>query len=485
MKNSAAALGLSCLVAWVIATPLAARAQDDTSTPDSVIRFNGEDESRCLALEVARDCRAVRIEAIVVEGLGRTRRKVVTRELLFEEGGYASIDQIEESMTRLRNLGLFREVSWELVSQKVAGPDGIPAETNPARPSRVLRIRVDERWTMLPSFLLLRGGGLTRGAVGVSDINLFGRYIELGFQYDRLALDEAFLQRGGAANSFVAWVRNPRFLDTFTMVGLDAWSTVRLRSIYEDETGEREGGFTINRKMLVLRSRRELLWWLRVGLNVELVRDEFSFDYLPEETRDIQLANFGGPPPGGDTLGLRASVRYGRVNRDDFYYDGWSLTQYIGHADQIWGSDFRFSQFENILLWYKRIPWRGNLAARLRAGTTNAEQIQWLYYLGGLNRVRGYPDSRFRGQSYWSLNAEYRVAPLANRWVTIQTLGFLDAGATTDEVFDFADLDAASLGLGVRLISPKIYGLVMRADYAWPLVNGTGGALSFGAQQFF
>lgn len=494
MKSPSGALAMlvvSCL-ALILASPGSAYGQaSDTGPADSELspaqgeRTQAEDEPReCLERALAPGCQTVRVDAIVVEGLGRTKHYVVMRELLFEEGDYASMRQIEESITRLRNLGLFREVSWELVSHKIAGPEGMPPEANPKRPSRVLRVVVDERWTLLPAFLFLQGGGLTRAAIGARDINLLGRYLELGFQYDRLGYNDTFWQADGAANSFVLWLRDPRFLNTFTRAGLEAWSVRRLRTIY-DEQGQAEGGFSVHRRMLAMRLQRELLWWLYAGASLELIDDSFSDDFIPDSIRQLQRQNFDGPPDGATAFILRGMMRFGRIDRDDFYYDGWSLSNHVGHSDKIWGADLRFTQIESILLWYKRIPLRGNLAARVRLGTTNAEQIQHIYFLGGLDRVRGYPDSRFRGSSYWTANAEYRVAPISGRWFAAQMVGFLDAGATSQDLFAVDRLQAASAGVGLRLISPKIYSLVMRFDYAWPLIGGQSGALSFGAQQFF
>lgn len=83
------------------------------------------------------------------------------------------------------------------------------------------------------------------------------------------------------------------------------------------------------------------------------------------------------------------------------------------------------------------------------------------------------------------MNAEYRVAPIANRWFVLQGVGFVDAGGTDTRTISFDEVDALSVGGGVRLISPKIYGLIMRADYAVPLVGGATGGLSFGGGQFF
>ncbi len=475
-------------------TPVAATAQDrevlgedDTDigvTDDRPVKGT---ERACLQRPFPEICSVVRVEAILVEGNARTKRYVIVRELDFEEGGYASLAQIRESIQRLRNLGLFREVTYELESQKVAGPEGMPPEFNPRRPSRVLKIRVDERWTLLPFFTLLQGGGLTRFATGASNVNFLGRYLEIGFQYDRLGFNDAFFETGGAANSFIFWFRDPRFLNTRVRAGFDIWRTVRFRSLFNDATGEREGGFTLSRNLLVLRTQQEFNRWFYAGINVELIDDSFSYDFLPEDRQQLQQENFGGLPESGRAFVLRGTMRFGRVDQDDFYYDGWSITQTVAHSDELWGADFRFTELEAIASFYKRLPFRQNIAARVRAGTTNTEQVQYLFYLGGLNRVRGYPDSRFRGQSYWSVNAEWRWAAIQHRLAAVQVVAFSDAGATSGALFPTEDIDALSTGGGFRLIVPKLYGFVARIDYAFALVNstGTGGGLSFGAQQFF
>jgi outer membrane protein assembly factor BamA len=159
----------------------------------------------------------------------------------------------------------------------------------------------------------------------------------------------------------------------------------------------------------------------------------------------------------------------------------------MSHSDPLWGATYRFTQLGVETLWYKSIPGRGNIAARLGVDVGNADQIQHQYYMGGLSEVRGYADSRFRGQNAWVGNLEYRVAPYVSNWFVLQTLGFVDGGGVADTPTDLPrTLSAASAGLGIRLISPKIYRLVMRFDYAFPLINddGTSG-FSFGAQQFF
>lgn len=481
---------IALVVSCVLLSSSAARAQDEASLPGTppppagdASLAEGEPEA-CLDDASVDGCVRVRVDAVQIEGMFRTHRSVVLRELLFSEGDVASMRQIEESMTRLRNLGLFREVTYALATQLVAGPDGVIPAQDPDAPGRVLQITVDERWTLMPGFSFSQGGDLTSLRASVYDVNAFGRYLELGFQYGRIGRSETFLDLDGAANSFVLWARDPRFLDSFWRVGVDLWSYTRLRAYYAPD-GSVEGGFLLQRLIAVLRAEQELNRWLRVGGTLEIMSDTFTLDLLSDTVAQAQQTNFGGPPPSNRAVIARAVARLGRVNRDDFYYDGWDVSAFLGHSDPLFGATLRFTQLEAIARAYKRIPWNGNLAFRARVATTNATAIQHIYYLGGLDRVRGYRDSSFRGQQYWSVNAEYRVAPLANPWIVLQPIAFVDAGSAGDGGATFARVDAASVGGGLRVILPRVYGFVARFDYAFPLVNVGGPGFSFGAQQFF
>lgn len=473
-----------CAFAFVSLPTYAQEQIAPTPTKATTLRKkkNAEPEA-CLKQPRLSKCNTVRIEAILVKGLSRTKRYVIERELLFEEGSYTSDTQIEESMTRLRNMGLFREVTYRLITKPVKEGESVDAKAG-GIPRRVIELTFDERWTTLPAFKFGQGGGITQFIFGLYDINVLGRYWEIGGQYERLGYQETFFDSGGAANSFVVWFRNPRFLDSFWRVGADLWSVKRIRTVYDGQ-GDIEGGFLLERLQLVLRAEQEVAWWFRVGGSLELMNDDFSFDFIPDARRAAQLQSFGKLPDEGKAFILRFGAKFGRVNQDDYNYDGTLFSTYVGHTDKLWGADFRFTQLESSLRYYKKLPWRSNLALRAQVGLGNAKPIQHLFYIGGLDRVRGFVDSRFRGQNYWVANAEYRVAAFASRWFVLQPTAFVDFGSTANKTFDLLDVEAASAGVGLRIISPKIYRLVMRFDYAVPFINDGTAAFSFGAQQFF
>jgi hypothetical protein len=440
----------------------------------------------CLKAPTTPGCRIVRVEAVLVDGLISTERHVIDRELRFEEGEVTSIARIEESMVRLRNTGLFREVTYQLIARPIKSLDGDEPPAATRAPARIVRIIVDERWTLLPAFRFAQGGDLTTFSVGLYDINVAGKFMELGVQYDRLGTTEAFWTGGGAANSFVAWWRKPRFLDSYWWVSADVWSAKRLRTLYADGA-QVEGGFLLDRLLVRARAEYELEREFWAGLAFDYMDDDFSDRFVVADRSAAQRANFGGLPQGGSASRISAITRLGRVNQDDYRYDGWRVSGVMSHSDPLWGADFRFTQLGVETLFYKMLPWRGNVAARLSVDVGDAEQVQHLYYIGGLSEVRGYADSRFRGSNAWVGNLEYRVAPLATQWIVLQGVVFVDGGGVAGDATKLpTTLSALSTGVGLRIISPKIYRFVIRADYAvpWVATDGTYG-FSFGAQQFF
>lgn len=99
--------------------------------------------------------------------------------------------------------------------------------------------------------------------------------------------------------------------------------------------------------------------------------------------------------------------------------------------------------------------------------------------LGGLRRLRGYPEGRFHGRSAMYYAAEYRYIPKANplkdNWLLgklnahvdwIQLVGFLEAGRVDDE-YDIKELHErmkVSGGFGVRVFANN---LIVRVEMAF------------------
>lgn len=416
---------------------------------------------------------AYRIDAIVVRGLTRTRRSVIERELLFEEGEVATIAEIRESIQRLRNLGLFRWASFELRDERVPLPDGEFERISEGPPPRVLHIEVDERWTVIPFFTLSQGGGIFALSVGAFDINVFGRYYESGIQYTRF----------GTANSVVGWFYNPRFLDQRLFAGASGSWTNRVRAFYTDD-GELEGGYFRERRSLVGALNKEWHPWVRTGAQLRVAHDSFSYSLVPDALVEAQ-ENSGGLPDAYWDIPASVSLALGDIDQYSYLLEGARLSTNLQVASELWGSGLSYVEWTSTARGYLRLPLKANIGARVGVGATSASDFEHLFYLGGFSAVRGYVDSRFRGSHYWYANAEFRIPSLDSRWLVLQHIAFVDVTGVGDKFGELLRVDGASSGVGIRILSPKIYSLVARFDYAFPFLGSRFSQFSFGSQQFF
>ena len=144
------------------------------------------------------------------------------------------------------------------------------------------------------------------------------------------------------------------------------------------------------------------------------------------------------------------------------------------------------------VFWNNKIFWRlgesANLGLQFRWAKTNSNELQYLYYVGGFENVRGYLDGQLRGKQYWQTNLEYRDILYESRLFYLQGNVFAEAvqlidatnpiESNTNDVF-------SSAGVGLRIGSTKIYRLTARLDIALATSHPATSRISFGVQQFF
>lgn len=370
-----------------------------------------------------------------ISGLHRTLPQTVLRE--FPANASSDSLAFETGLQRLRNTALFAKVQgqWHPDSQSVA---------------------ISEKWTTIPILKLRSGGGVTAFTVGLFDPNILGRYLEAGAQYENHE----------GTHSGVVWFREPRFLGTRTLLGGDAWLTHRLR---EDFAGERSRGWHGERRVrLHLFAEPEVRKGVVPHVGLEWLDDTLSSDLLelPEE-----LSATRRPGLSSRSLVANLGLRLGTIDTDLEMQEGWTLEP---RADlSLTGPSFHRESIE--ARGFLRPASRLNFGARAFWGTGSqrAEFHDWR--IGGLEQVRGLPDNFLVGDQAWYTNIEARATVWRGDFVRLQTVAFADAGGVPG--VDRRE----SFGAGVRILSPKLYRLVVRLDWA----HGFDGGLSGGLQQFF
>lgn len=390
------------------------------------------------AVEVPASLPAV-VDAIEVEGLWRTEPFVVTRELPWKQGDLVTPEAWELGVLRLWNTLLFSRVAMSL-------------EEREGR--RIARVRVEERWTIIPIFRGAAGGGLTWIRTGLYDINFLGRFVEPGFMWERYGEYD-----GGAA-----WLRVPRLFDERRELLVTVDRSVRPRP-----------AFILRRTDAWAELTQQIHDELYAGARLMVMDDDFL---APPGPRAF------APPNPAKTLALGPTVRFGRVDTVRLRQAGWSLdlrpqlgfTTAPGHA--------LFGQISAELLLFRVAGDGFNFGLRVRGAVSTAVQEHQQFFAGGLDLVRGYTDSYLHGLALGLVNVEVRQVLFDSTWVALMGVAFVDAAAVRPGHRDDSAL-AASLGLGLRILFPRILRSGIRLDAALPLTPGGNRPFAIGVFQFF
>jgi len=401
------------------------------------------------------------VDQIIIKGLHKTKAHVVRRELLFREADALTGTLLLDSIQRLKNLRIFTRVLPYIELKK----------NHHIRLTLVL----EERWTTIPYANINSGGDTFYANAGAYDINAFGRFIEVGAQYDNW----------DGENGGVLWYRNPRILDKRLLGGIDLWSSKRPRSLFTP-SGENQGNYIIDQKKLKLLFETEIRLWFVVGLDLQFSQtDIFSINL--NKKIDSYTADLLSNSASSSEISATFSTRIGKLNYDNYLISGKQSTLFLKYAGEEIGSEAHIKKivWENTIFW--RLPHTANAALRFNAAAIETNLIQNLFYVGGFKHIRGYYDGQFRSKAYWLANAEYRIPSLKNNWLVIQHIFFLDVANASNRLSDLSQLKKTifSAGMGLRVISPKVYSFNGRIDIALLSSQKTQSYISFGAQQFF
>jgi outer membrane protein assembly factor BamA len=363
------------------------------------------------------------VDAVEVEGLWRTKRLVVLRELPWREGETVTPEAWTLGLERLWNLPIF---------SRVAG-------TLQRRDGRLIAvIRVEERWTVN---LILRfgvGGGTTWWALGVSEFNTLGRLVEAAGSF----------QRFGKITGGEAWIRDPRFLDRREELSFTAGLLGRPRP-----------EFTLLRTS----GRLEFLHQIHdahiVGARLEVMHDRLRPNDDPEGERQGKR---GGPEM--TMAGLGGVWRLGRVNTQRLLFEGWSFELRPTLLVSNDGEHDAYGQVQGQLLWFKRWGTRLNLGVRLLGAATTDAPAQQQFFIGGLEQVRSLPDNALTTTAFALANVEARLLAFDSTWFAVMGVLFVDAIGAHPSSGTATGLVAP--GFGIRLMVPRFVQSGLRIDYA-------------------
>lgn len=402
------------------------------------------------------------IKTIQIQGLSKTAAYVIERELLIQAGQIYDPDLLAESLQWIRNLRIVTKVGASTTHEA----DGV-----------VITIEMEEKWTTIPIVRFGGGGGTAFYVLGLYDINTFGRLLELGGQYENL----------GGRDAGVIWFRDPRFLNQQLRVGAEVWSIARNQDLH-DQTGALAGAYTLNRQRLNLFAEKEINPYHILGVALEWDDDRLHEQDLSVWWQEINDACAFNLSDHYQTLTAKVSYQLGRLNYQDYLVSGLSSQWSMGITGALLNERAQRIKVTWHGRWFWRVGETQNIGLNAKWGATNARILEQQFLLGGLQDIRGYANNQFIGRWFWQANLEYRISSLASDWLVVQHVVFLDAVKTAVQgraLLGSSPGPFYSTGLGIRLISPRIYRFVLRVDLAQTIGPIDRLGVAFGVQQFF
>jgi len=404
------------------------------------------------------------VRNILIRGNGRTKDKVIRRELAIYPGQVFDEVKVRRSERRLQNLGYFSTVL------SLPQPTEDPAKYD-------LAFELEEKKT--GQFVVGAGFSSVDDLIGFFEISQ-GNFDIKGWPHFTGAGQKIKLraQLGTSRSDFELDFTEPWFLDRKLSLGLSLFRSDK--RYLSDDYDQRNTGGSVSLGKQIWGPNRGILRYSLENIEVYDVEETASEAIKEEEGERIKSAL---------TLDLihdsRDSVFVAtRGNRS-------SLTSQLaggplGGETDLYMLEAQSSQY--VPLWFEHVfNLRGWISVVESYGDADRVPIFDRLFLGGARTLRGFEyrdvgpkdenEEPIGGNSAWYATAEYTI-PLASKF---RIATFFDIGNVYDESYDFDFSQYNSdWGVGVRLDLPQF---PLRLDYAWPLetdeFNDDGGQFNF------
>ena len=407
----------------------------------------------------------VKIDRLVLKGLDRTDKTWLTE--------YAGLESLPVTLSQ-ESLSFIKD---KLLSTRVFKRVELRV-TEHAEPSdfSVLEITVEEKWTLIPVLRAQTGGGTPLLVAGSYNTHSFGQYLTLGGE---------FRKYGDAPPGSVIFAKGPASWRGHPDWALELWRDVRFRHEYHSD--DRKTGHS---EYKGFRFRGRALWgtrWFQSD-QLKLGFDALFYKYqdvltIADQTQESLPLKENAKAHSSLAGRLWLMLQYDDIVADNIQYDGLRvlIRQGMGREQ----SARPFYSGESEIFWYTRPTSTLNLGFHFLGAVNHTDSVFGRYYLGGFDSVRGLPDGVDYGNKIWYTNAELRY--LSQTWdkVWLQSVGFVDVGKASDQLFLSDSGIRSAAGVGIRVVVPKIYRFVIRLDYAWALDRSGQRGFSAGLNHLF
>ena len=382
---------------------------------------------------------SVRIDSVSIRKNWRTRENIIMQELDIKSGDIVTTQQIENSISRIWNIGNFAKVNYRIDTLE----NGMI----------VLNMTAQDALTIIPNFSFSGNRKEYIMTLGVIDNNFLGRNINFGIagtfgtnvKYGSLniGIPRQLLYRNMTLNGGLSYGASQNFRYENGIITKGVAYRYRNINLFIGNPYQTDYKYTFSPNLAIS--------YLNHKTDSSLLDPG-----IPEwDSYDISYI----------TISMNESV--GLINHIRHQQNGFLVTAGIGYGIGLdYDSHGYFSAGVNVI--YSRLINRFlQIDASLSTGYTTSERPSLISYLGPGN-VKGILTGEKSGKSICYANTAALITYINRDWFAMEQSFFLNAGNATDKYPDlFALSPLFSAGTRVRFMIPMVPWLAINFYYAY------------------
>lgn len=442
------------------------------TTPQNILaqKSNSPEQNSNYTIITPKKAEGMEVFAFQYTGKSRTSDDVIENNLELKIQETFTIEKLKNSLQNLKNLQVFTKIDSFLYLNNEG--------------KLIVQFDFDEKWTLLPYILTGSGGGTTYLVVGLYETNFIGRLYTFNFTYGC---------KNGNCSTFI-FFKNPSVLGS--PVNVVSYFT-KEHNIFNVYSRSRDilGTFANKRDMINVHTDVKVNPIFSIGLGMLYLDNKISESGINATSSENNKTLNYQLPVSTSSLAFQTRLTLGKINYDGLRADGLSSVTVLDTTAQAYPeNEDNYTAIHSTLLFYKSnfnlgiipLPKNSVFAMRNNISVTSSDITSQHYFVGGLDKIRGFYDGEFSGKFSWFSNFELRIPSIVTEYFAIQHAIFADTGYAANSFPDiFNKYTGVSLGTGIRILPLKVNRVALRFDYAYTLNPFNTYGISFGLLQFF
>ncbi|WGL59874.1 POTRA domain-containing protein [Pigmentibacter sp. JX0631] len=378
-----------------------------------------------------------------------------------EEGDLYFQSNLDSDIQNLKNTTIFSKVT---------------AEVNEDKEKKVkITFKLEKKWTFIPYFIAGSGGGTSYYSFGLFDSNFLNNLYSFNVNYKI---------ENSESNYSISFIDNYAFKNNF-INGTSANIVNKKITYFKNE--QKIGFYSFEEHLLNLYSLYKFNKYLNFGGGVAFKEAIKINSQLSNDEIVTNNNNFIKDPTSYSSIGFQSRIQIGKINYQEISQEGILVNNINNSYVSQNSNDENFNDENFQLLGFLELPKLNDsyFGTRIGLQSTNSRNPVNEFYLGGLDKIRGFNYTQLTGRNAYYQNVELRFTLYKNSFIAFQIVPFFDYGNTTEQFDDLFHNIYSSVGLGIRIPLMKINKIALRLDYATTMAPFKMNGFSFGLLQFF